>query len=1273
MPASRLSRIVAAAALVLIAVVLAGRVRLDDDMTRVLPDTNRDLERGVRALTRLLERFVIDIEAPEGHAMEPAELGRTGDILGARLLESGCVASVRSAVSAADALALAETLRERAARLVRPEALAELKRQLTPDAVKTTIESLARRLQEPEGAYLAARAANDPLGVSDRALAPLATLAGGVIDAEWRADRLVSKDGRHVLVIVEPGFRPTDLAKSRALIDAVERGIEALRAEPAFAGVTVRYLGSHRSTLDNAEQIRRDVVRTSGLGVVLLLALVIVTFRRFWLGLLALLPAFFGGAAALAAFACVRDSVPAFVAGFGAVFLGTTVDYATHILFRVDRAQGRPQLPLAELCLGTVTTSIAFLALLFSALPSVRDIGAIGAMGTVAAVLFAVAFLPALAGSAGAARRPLVDLAAFVARVATPRARRIAALVALVLTPVIAHGVRYVRFDGEVGRLSSLSPDTRAAEAAIEHAWGDTFRFTLLAVQGRTLQEALQANDRLGTALEALRAKGTIRAHASLAGLLPSQAVQDENLRAWRSFWDPARLEALRADLARAVADTPFRADAFEPFFAWVTTDPPAIGLETLRGTALSGLYEDRLFEKDGRWVAASPVLLRDPSALQEVKEALARDVPEAAIVNRDQLVRTIAGMVEGEVWKLGAIALGAVAVVVFLWLSRLMLAWLVLLPLLASCVWTVGLLGWFGVPVTLANAIFVALMFAAAMDYAIFTAGSRLERFRGSDDPTNANDASVLLCALANGLGFGTLALAGHPVLNSIGVTALTGLTCAFASTMLFTPLLAAVVLGGSGRYGAPGVRNLLATCWGLGGMAIMVAAYAVFRRPFLPPERRGRAALELAQRAGVWVRDRFPMGRRMYLGATAEKFRTPCIIVSNHESNFDGLCLHALPVPIRILAKPRIRKEPLFGLIAEDAGYIIPQDLPLAELVAQVRSSLAQGVCVLIFPEGTRTKTGLVGRFHVGAFAMARALGTKVLPVALVNTRSILRPSTWWAGDHDLRVEVLEPMDPAAFTGEMADRAMARECRARIVAARDRLWPETQDGSEWHRPLAAAYRYLGPIVERYAAAKAKYDPLVRALPRLCDGEGTVLAAGCGYGLCTARLAAWYPGRPIRAVDLDEHKLRVARTAVGRLGAAEFVRGDVRTVDLGSPQTALLVDVLHYWRDEEQREILGAVVRSLAPGGKLVFRDGCAGRSWGHVLERAVELFAGGIRFTRAGTGLWYRDLAGWCRLLREHGLDIEEVREDLGRFSSCVVVCRKRAEAAHAPRDAA
>ena len=54
---------------------------------------------------------------------------------------------------------------------------------------------------------------------------------------------------------------------ARVLVDAVEGGIAALGDDPAFAGVAVRYLGSHRSTLDNADQIRRDVTRTSVVGL----------------------------------------------------------------------------------------------------------------------------------------------------------------------------------------------------------------------------------------------------------------------------------------------------------------------------------------------------------------------------------------------------------------------------------------------------------------------------------------------------------------------------------------------------------------------------------------------------------------------------------------------------------------------------------------------------------------------------------------------------------------------------------------------------------------------------------------------------------------------------------------------------------------------------------------------------------------------------------------------------------------------------------------------
>ncbi len=68
-----------------------------------------------------------------------------------------------------------------------------------------------------------------------------------------------------------------------------------------------------------------------------------------------------------------------------------------------------------------------------------------------------------------------------------------------------------------------------------------------------------------------------------------------------------------------------------------------------------------------------------------------------------------------------------------------------------------------------------------------------------------------------------------------------------------------------------------------------------------------------------------------------------------------------------------------------------------------------------IMMFPEGTRSKTGELGPFKDGAFQLAIDAGTKILPLALKGTRACLPKGSFWVDKAHATVEVLPPIDPA------------------------------------------------------------------------------------------------------------------------------------------------------------------------------------------------------------------------------------------------------------------
>ena len=162
------------------------------------------------------------------------------------------------------------------------------------------------------------------------------------------------------------------------------------------------------------------------------------------------------------------------------------------------------------------------------------------------------------------------------------------------------------------------------------------------------------------------------------------------------------------------------------------------------------------------------------------------------------------------------------------------------------------------------------------------------------------------------------------------------------------------------------------------------------------------------------------------------------------------------------------------------------------------------------------------------------------------------------------------------------------------------------------------------------YAKSKLKTDPLYGAVWEELEGSPLgVLDVGCGMGLFGFYLRARGFRGEFLGVDYDAKKVSVAgEIATGRFEGMEFRDGDARE---GVPEFSghvTVLDILQFFVPEERERLLRSVARSVAPGGKLIIRNGVKDASWrfralqvGDVLAKATFwMKAGPVSYPIAG-----------------------------------------------------
>jgi 1-acyl-sn-glycerol-3-phosphate acyltransferase len=154
--------------------------------------------------------------------------------------------------------------------------------------------------------------------------------------------------------------------------------------------------------------------------------------------------------------------------------------------------------------------------------------------------------------------------------------------------------------------------------------------------------------------------------------------------------------------------------------------------------------------------------------------------------------------------------------------------------------------------------------------------------------------------------------------------------------------------------------------------------------------------------------------------------------VIVSNHASHLDAPALFlALRVDFVALTKREVFDLPLFSSVIRRAGFIPIQRGDRTEAVgavARMVAALRGGACVLVFPEGTRSRSGDLGPFKKGAFIAAVEAGSRLVPVAIHGTRSLMPRHGYALRPGHVRVTVLDPVDASGYAEAERDVVVVR-----------------------------------------------------------------------------------------------------------------------------------------------------------------------------------------------------------------------------------------------------
>ena len=117
--------------------------------------------------------------------------------------------------------------------------------------------------------------------------------------------------------------------------------------------------------------------------------------------------------------------------------------------------------------------------------------------------------------------------------------------------------------------------------------------------------------------------------------------------------------------------------------------------------------------------------------------------------------------------------------------------------------------------------------------------------------------------------------------------------------------------------------------------------------------------------------------------------------VFAANHQSIYDiPILFGSIPFQLRIVAKESLGRIPFMGWHLHRAGHLlVDRRNPGPDIVQKMRRLVSESSSLIVFPEGTRSVDGTIGRFKKGPFLVAMDARLPVVPVSIAGSRHVMK----------------------------------------------------------------------------------------------------------------------------------------------------------------------------------------------------------------------------------------------------------------------------------------
>ncbi len=756
-------------------------VPIREDALDLLPGEQMRADLSLLREIGLVDRIFLSLEITAEGSQEG--LRSSARNIGSSLQESSLFSQVVYQLPQGFEGALADIFYPALPSLFGPDDLEWLQDRITEEGIRQVMQENFALLNSPAGLAVKQQIIRDPLGLLPHFLGRLQELRGELA-VSVQNGFFVSQDGKHCLLWAESATSLTDSQHAKR----VDGFIREILDEKLAPGITARIIGPLPHTVVNAQTVEKDLKRLLPLAFIALLLLLLTTLKKLRAVFVVAIP-FFAAPLAVLVVAHVFGAISIMALGFGIVLLGISVDFAVHIYLAQTRGESNAQDRLHSLRqpigMASATTLGVFAVLLFSSVPSHRQMALLALIGVGLAVLFSWFLVPIIAGNNQSAlsKKNMKPWSLEIPK------RYAWCSVALWAVLVVGGALAWpeLHFSGDLRAMDVSSAQIKEDEEVFRQVWrqGDDQAFII--ARGETLQDALDKNDGVYHYLK----REKIHSFQSLAGVLPGPAVQQDNRIAWQAFWQKHQ-DALASRFQRISEEFGFVPGAYAHFFDWLQEESKNLAPNTVLESPLGPLFLSLLQSQQEPGVAKDfqPVyittLTQYSRQFERVVSQIETELEGVHVVSPVKWRADVENLLQKDIVGLSLAAGILIVLLVSVFFRDVRGVAGSLAPVLAALS-AMALFDYVSSrDLNLMHLLMVIMVIGLAVDYGIFAVCAA----RKVVDRTALLGVSI--CAASTLSGFGILALAVHPALHAIGLTVLVGIGAAWPTAVFVTPVIA-------------------------------------------------------------------------------------------------------------------------------------------------------------------------------------------------------------------------------------------------------------------------------------------------------------------------------------------------------------------------------------------------------------------------------------------------------------------------------------------------